>query len=833
MKNGIYFSYKATNSIFLLNIFLLFLILKKIRNSEIYLTIEGKGTQLLIKRTFSPQPFEVLVNGIKDDTCTSSCYLKGDKSNITLRFNSEITTCNSMFERVENITEIDFSNFDFSKSQSFYCMFSACNKLEKVNFGNINSSSVKSMGVMFQCCKSLQSVDFSKFDTSQVTDMGFMLNSCSSLKKIDFGNTNTPMGNMFQGCSKLTSIDLSKFVTSKVNDMEGMFKSCNKLNYLDLSSFDTSNVVSITNMFDGCYSLIFLNLKNFKLNSTVNKLRTFNSISSTTIYCIEDKETKDFLSEINSNCSNDCFKDNITIDYQNKKCIGTCSKYEYNNICFNECPNGTYPLYYYQNNDFENSKQCFNNTPIGYYFDIDNYKKCFENCYTCYGEGNNTNNNCIECKTNFTFLNDLNNSNCYKNCEYFYYFDEDNNYHCSLNNQCPEEYKLIQDKNMCIKDCNNDNIYKYNFDNKCYTQCPNGTYLLINNTQSICYNNTPEGYYFDSIEEIYKECYATCKTCNKEGNEINNNCLECKQTFEFYINNNNISNCYIKCDCYYYFNEENNFYCTDKMICPEEYNKLIPNISKCINDCQKDNIYKYEYDNRCFLNCPEDTFYDENNNIYLKIIIIKTNSNTIINTNSNIDINTNNKINTDNTINIIYTEALFIPQTNKVNEEINDYIEKFRNYANNYDVSKNEEKTEENNGVIYQLTNTDIQKNNTNKNVSTLNLGDCEKELRKIYQIDESLPLIIFKIDYYTQDTLIPMVAYEIYHPENKSKLDLKYCKHILVKLNIPVSIDESKLYKYDPNSDFYNDNCFSYTTENETDIILNDSKQEFNDNNL
>ena len=95
------------------------------------------------------------------------------------------------------------------------------------------------------------------------------------------------------------------------------------------------------------------------------------------------------------------------------------------------------------------------------------------------------------------------------------------------------------------------------------------------------------------------------------------------------------------------------------------------------------------------------------------------------------------------------------------------------------------------------------------------------------------MPLIIFKIDYYSNDTLIPIVGYEIYHPENKSKLDLTYCKDILIKLNIPVNIDESKLFKYDPNSGFYTDNCFTYTTENGTDIILDDRKDEFTNNNL
>ena len=84
-----------------------------------------------------------------------------------------------------------------------------------------------------------------------------------------------------------------------------------------------------------------------------------------------------------------------------------------------------------------------------------------------------------------------------------------------------------------------------------------------------------------------------------------------------------------------------------------------------------------------------------------------------------------------------------------------------------------EDYTKEKEGVLFQITSSDNQKNNSNKNISTIDLGDCEKELKRIYKINETLPLIIFKIDYISQETLIPIVGYEIYHPENKSKLDL------------------------------------------------------------
>ena len=147
---------------------------------------------------------------------------------------------------------------------------------------------------------------------------------------------------------------------------------------------------------------------------------------------------------------------------------------------------------------------------------------------------------------------------------------------------------------------------------------------------------------------------------------------------------------------------------------------------------------------------------------------------------------------------------------------------------NNKDfIQKDEENT------TFQITTTDNQKNYKNNNISRINFGTCEDKLKKIYNINETLPLIIFKIDYYSSDLLIPIIGYEVYHPINKSKLDLSYCEDILVELNIPVSIDENNLFKYNPESDYYNDNCLAFTSDRGTDIILKDRQQEFKDNNL
>ena len=199
------------------------------------------------------------------------------------------------------------------------------------------------------------------------------------------------------------------------------------------------------------------------------------------------------------------------------------------------------------------------------------------NCNTCKGGGNELNHNCVDCISGFKFLTDsINKKNCYKDCSNYYYFDENNNYFCTGNKECPEKFnKLIKERNKCIDKCENDNTfnYKYEFNNLCYTKCPSDTYSIEN--EYICYSGQPEGYYFDKNEKIFKKCFDSCKNCNGQGNELNNNCKECNTGFMFLDDSKYKTNCYKICQYYYYFDEAYNYYCTDNQECPNKYNKLI------------------------------------------------------------------------------------------------------------------------------------------------------------------------------------------------------------------------------------------------------------------
>ena len=117
--------------------------------------------------------------------------------------------------------------------------------------------------------------------------------------------------------------------------------------------------------------------------------------------------------------------------------------------------------------------------------------------------------------------------------------------------------------------------------------------------------------------------------------------------------------------------------------------------------------------------------------------------------------------------------------------------------------------------------------------MSSIDLGECETKLREIYEINETLPLLIYKMDYPSKDSLIPIIGYEVYNPKNLSLLNLSYWSNNTIKLYIPVEIDEKDLFKYNPKSSYYTDNCNSYTTKDGTDIILKDRQKEYKDNNM
>ena len=142
--------------------------------------------------------------------------------------------------------------------------------------------------------------------------------------------------------------------------------------------------------------------------------------------------------------------------------------------------------------------------------------------------------------------------------------------------------------NLCIK-CNIE---------KGYYPLNTGKYLSENFIN--CYNEStkPEGFYLDKENSEYKLCYSECKTCNFGGDGNQNNCTSCKNNQILKPDIPNSSNCVSKCDYFYYYKGDQ-YKCTTSEICPEDFGLEILEKRKCIDECSKDNEYKFQYDGEC------------------------------------------------------------------------------------------------------------------------------------------------------------------------------------------------------------------------------------------
>ena len=117
-------------------------------------------------------------------------------------------------------------------------------------------------------------------------------------------------------------------------------------------------------------------------------------------------------------------------------------------------------------------------------------------------------------------------------------------------------------------------------------------------------------------------------------------------------------------------------------------------------------------------------------------------------------------------------------------------------------------------------------------NLSSINLGECEEQLRKNFNYDNNITLLLLKLDIIENGFLIPIIEYEAYNSSTKEQIELNICKNIKINLNIPVIIDENNIFQYNSSNNYYNDICYSYT-KNNADIILKDRRDEYINNNL
>ena len=102
---------------------MIFILSEEIDNSYILIKINDTGIQYIMNTKFSSLPNEVYINEKEMENISYFYDLEDEGNIIKLKWNIKLDSCENMFSGMENITEIDISNFDTSLVRSMNSFF--------------------------------------------------------------------------------------------------------------------------------------------------------------------------------------------------------------------------------------------------------------------------------------------------------------------------------------------------------------------------------------------------------------------------------------------------------------------------------------------------------------------------------------------------------------------------------------------------------------------------------------------------------------------------------------------------------------------------------------
>ena len=572
-------------------------------------------------------------------------------------------------------------------------------------------------------------------------------------------------------------------------------------------------------------------------------------------------------------------------NFNSKECFQTKEEcfernlYVFENLCYNECPFGTE----INNSIYDNSKECvlskYNCTNKGskYFNKICYEDSCPSNTIEKYNDG--------ICICNSYYFNDSDILDCFEEgitCEthspsYPYINIDTNECFNSLDECKNRDLKIFNDN--CYNNCPENTELK-NSDNSI---CICSNYLIIdNNNKLICFNSNEtcetKGYSYMNTE--MKECFNTKEDCINRGYDDNecfliNNVDETDSDSNTQVTDSNSDTQETDYDTQ---ETDSNTYTqvTDSTAAIQETDS---NTYTQVTDSTAD-IQETDSNTETQVTDSTDDIQETDSNFVTEetdynFDTQETGSNDTQDTNSNIITQNEVFISDTHNIDAHATDSNYIKQDTDINSDKQetkdsnsdttkickslDYIKNSCKINNNSTKYKDEIITSISNAIlsgelnplllnitqnkedilikedniIFSITSTDNQNNKEYYNVSTIKLGQCEEELRSYYNISDNETLLMFKVDYFEEGILIPIIYYEVYCFGMKKKLNMSICKDIKIDVLLPASINENKLFLYNSSSEYYNDKCYKYTSDKGTDILLDDRKNEYIINNM
>ena len=748
--------------------------------------------------------------------CKKLKYL--DLFNSSKKVNSYYSiNMSELFYGCESLISLNLINFKFKNVNSMTKMFGYCSSLKIVNFSVLDNdiTEIVNMEDMFYECNEIRSIDISRLKTNKVTsfsrifyncyklehlNLGQIYTSslknnglekifynCKSLKYIDLSefetSSITSMDSLFYGCENLESVKLGNINTYNVRNMNQMFSGCKKLQMLDLSYFNTSNVISTYQMFSNCQSLQYIDIKNINISSINDMSEMFSncySLEYINLYSISDK----INISINNIFSNVLNKFSYCI--KNESFIGQIIQELGKKMAKNNCTD-----VFIKKNTIKINETSI--CPEEYPFKLLITQECVDHC------------NFLELYYNSCKINNSNQKTKYLVYNIIKFSIAERLIDDIINIKLNEENEdiFIKGENLVFQITSSENQKNKKYDNLStidLNNCEN----ILKNIYNISQNQSLIILKVDSFFPEFINPTVEYDIFHPITKQILNLSI-CDSIFVLFpfpiavedsiipynnesIYNNSIYNlCGENCELVEYNTKKKRFICDCKkkdkiekvkdIMCPENFPFKLISTQECVDYC---NFIELFY-NLCLIN---------NNN--------------------------------PKALDIVYDIIKFSITEDLVDDLINDILNE-----------ENEDLLLEEYNTVFQITTPENQKNNEYNNLSTVLLGDCEDKLKEKYNIPKNLSLIILKVDSFFRDFNIPIVEYEVFNPITKEVLNLNLCESIEVLIPVSIPLDENNILLYNPKSEYFNDKCNPYTTENYTDITLNDRKNKYNKNNM
>ena len=627
---------------------------------------------------------------------------------------------------------------------------------------------------MFTDYFELKFLNLKGFKTDKIRSFNYMFNNCSSLKSLDLSSFSTSLGTsseyMFYGCTSLTSLNISNFHTENNHDMTFMFAECKNLGYLNFK-----------NLCEPADKTYFYN-ENILVNTPQNMVMCFTTNKGSKLNEFFSKKKCELLY-----CNEDWKGKQNKVNGETGECMDSCNGkflYDYLNRCYRECPEGTKDKniqYLCEEIKDEEESKAENEK-----FELEKEEKIYEK--------EKIKNYEIEAENPFREENEK-----IKNRE------------IEVDNPFREENEKI--KNHEIED---DNLYKEEREKEKIKN-----YEIEEDNPFREENEKIKNYEIEA-DNLYKE--------EREKEKIKNYEIEKDNPFreEREREKEKIKNYEIEVDNPFREEKEkekikNHEIEADKLYKEDREKEKIKNY-----EIDADNLHKEEREKEKEKNNTEEEefkdekeiTYEKEKNTEMSDPKISTPNYNYYNTNFYIiDTTTNIRktylnteyINNCNITSFFKKECQIITQSNEQRKELITNIitnlqdGSLKNIINSL-ISEEKNMIIENEEDIYSLG--VLENQNLNETKTLIELGNCEKELKRVYNISEEEKILMFKIEKFIPRYKIPIISYELFTQNGEINLDLNYCENIKTNIYITVNIDEKKIFIYDPKDEYYNDRC-------------------------